>query len=57
MLTNEEPRKTFTVTFESEGFEDHNEAVYAILQAIHNYEEQIDPTKPIRWVGDQLIED
>lgn len=46
--------KTFTVTFETGEYDDKDEAVYAILQAIQNYEELVDP-RPIRWVGDQEI--
>jgi hypothetical protein len=46
--------KTFTVTFETEDYDDKDEAVYAILQAIQNYEELVD-SRPIRWVGDQEI--
>lgn len=48
--------KTFTVMFETEDYADKDEAVYAILQAIQNYEEQVDP-RAIRWVGDDLVSD
>lgn len=46
--------KTFTVTFETEEYDSKDEAVYAILQAIQNYEEAQD-SRTIRWVGDDLI--
>lgn len=47
----------FTITFEADGFEDKDEAVYAVLNAIQIYEEQVDPSRPIRWIGDDEIFD
>ena len=46
--------RTFTIMFETEEYDSKDEAVYAILQAIQNYEETHDP-RPIRWVGDDLV--
>lgn len=45
---------TFTITFETEDYETKDEAVYAVLNVIQIYEEQVDP-RPIRWVGDDLV--
>ena len=45
---------TFSIMFETEDYADKDEAVYAILNAIQNYEQDVDP-RPIRWVGDDLI--
>lgn len=46
--------RTFTIMFETEDYDSKDEAVYAILQAIQNYEELHD-SRPIRWVGDELV--
>ena len=46
--------RTFTIMFETEEYGDKDEAVYAILQAIQNYEEYHD-NRTIRWVGDELV--
>lgn len=45
---------TFTIMFETEEYETKDEAVFAVLYAIQNYEQDIDPRR-IRWVGDDLV--
>lgn len=45
---------TFTIMFETEEYETKDEAVFAVLYAIQNYEQDIDPRR-IRWVDDDLI--